>query len=122
MYVTSAVSSLFNPYDVARTAGVKANTDQTESQSSRLQEQSSANTRQQERVIQGEVISRQPIQNNRLSNTNDALSGRQFSQQQAGFGFNSQQAVNTYIGNQIRGEQIDRQGVDTTDSLIDVYV
>ena len=114
MYV-SAVSSFFNPYDIARVAGVSRRTEQAESRPQQATQQF-----QQERVIQGEVVSRERLQNNRASSTNDALANRQFSGQQSGFGFNANQAVNTYIANQARGEAIDRQG--DSDQLIDVYV
>lgn len=118
MYV-SAVSSFFNPYDVARVSGLRSNTEQTQSGTT---QQQSAQTPQSERVIQGEVISRQPLQNPRFSNTNDTLGNRQFNQQQNAYGFNSRQAVNTYLGNQLRGEQIDHRAGVEVESLVDVYV
>lgn len=118
MYV-SAVSSFFNPYDVARVVGVRARPEQTETRDKQTLQQP-----QPERVIQGEVLSRERLQNSKLSSTNDALSNRQFNgnQQQTGFGFNSNQAINTYLSNQTRGEQIDRNSSDGSDQLIDVYV
>lgn len=115
MYV-SAVSSFYNPYDVARVVGVRARPEQTDSQPKPELQQS------QERVIQGEVVSRERLQNNKLSSTNDALGNRQFSQQQSDYGFNSGQAINTYIANQNKGEQLDRQASNETEQLIDVYV
>ncbi|MDH5425994.1 MAG: hypothetical protein OEY29_13455 [Gammaproteobacteria bacterium] len=114
MYV-SAVSSFFNPYDVTRVAGVRPRSAQAESQTQQTAEQS-----RPERVIQGEVLSRERLQNNKLSSTNDALAKRQFNHQQSGFGFNASQAINTYIANQARGENIDSQL--GSDQIIDVYV
>lgn len=118
MYV-SAVSSYFNPYDVAQVVGVRARPEQAETREKQTLQQP-----QPERVIQGEVLSRERLQNNKLSSTNDALSNRQFNsnQQQTGFGFNSNQAINTYLSNQTRGEQIDRESSAGSDQLIDVYV
>lgn len=121
MYV-SAVSSFFNPYDVARVAGVQARNEQT----TRNEQANSRNPSQvassQERVVQGEVISRQRIQNQNTSSTNDTLSNRQFNRDQSGFGFNSRQAINTYIGNQLQGDRIDQRNTLESTSLIDVYV
>lgn len=118
MYV-SAVSSFFNPYDVARVAGVRSRAEQTESRSQQPTQQL-----QSERIVQGEVISRERLQNTKSSSTNDALANRQSAQQQygqsSGFGFNARQAVNTYITNQARGENIDRTG--SNDQIIDEYV
>ncbi|MCK4711157.1 MAG: hypothetical protein KAU21_21270 [Gammaproteobacteria bacterium] len=117
MYVTSAVSSLFNPYDIARVAGVKSRSEQPDSRTQQASQQS-----QPEKVVQGEVLSRQRLQNENISSTNDALANRQFNQQQSGFGFNARQAVNTYIGNQLRGESLDQKKNNDSGSLIDVYV
>lgn len=114
MYV-GAVSSFFNPYDIARVASVRPRPAQAESQTQQATQQP-----QHERVIQGEVLSRERLQNNKLASTNDALANRQFNNQQSGFGFNASQAVNTYITNQARGENIDRQV--SSDQIIDVYV
>jgi len=114
MYV-SAVSSFFNPYDVARVAGIRNRAEQTESQS-----QQTAQQTQPERIIQGEVVSRERLQNTKTSTTNDALSNRQFNQQHSAYGFNARQAVNAYISNQVSGEQIDKNR--DSDQLIDVYV
>lgn len=120
MYV-NAVSSFFNPYDVARVVGVRARPEQTETNARQATQQA-----QPERVIQGEVLSRERLQNNKLSSTNDALSNRQYNsnqnQQQSGFGFNSNQAINTYLSNQASGERTDRQSQADNEQLIDVYV
>lgn len=118
MYVT-AVSPFLNPYNIAQFAGVSPRATQTEN---KPQSQTQSSLPSQERVVQGEVLSRQPLNNTNVANTNDALANRQSSQQQSGFGFNARQAVNTYIGNQSQGERIDQQKSVVNDSLIDVYV
>lgn len=118
MYVT-AVSSSFNPYDIARVAGINSRANQADN---KTQSQTQSSLQSPERVVQGEVLSRQPLNNTNVANTNDALANRQSSRQQSGFGFNARQAVNTYIGNQAQGERIDQQKSVGNDSLIDVYV
>jgi len=114
MYV-SAVSSFFNPYDVARVAGIRNRAEQAESQSQQTAQQALP-----ERIIQGEVVSRERLQNTKTSTTNDTLSNRQFNQQQSAYGFNARQAVNAYISNQVSGDAIDKNR--DSDQLIDVYV
>lgn len=118
MYV-GAVSSSYNPHDVAAVAGlrIRAEREQTESSS-----QKTAPPAQHERVVHGEVLSRQKLQSTDIASTNDALANRQFNQQQSGLSYNSKQAVNTYITNQFRGDAIDQSKNEGTDSLINVYV
>jgi len=118
MYVT-AVNPFLNPYDIAGITGVTPRAGQSDNRTS---SQTQAPLQSQERVVQGEVLSRQPLNNASVRNTNDALSNRQSSQQSEGFGFNARQAVNTYIGNQLQGERIDQENAAGSDSLIDVYV
>lgn len=117
MYVSAVSSSFFNPYDVASLSGAqRSRNDQAQTASN---QQTAAS---QERVIQGEVISRQRIQQEAIYTTQDSLSSRQFNRDQTGYGFNARQAVNSYIGNQVQGERIDRQRGTNDQSLIDVYV
>jgi len=112
--IVSAVSP-FSPFDFARIGVSRPRNEQLESQSQTA-------TASPERVVQGEVVSRQRIQNENTSSTRDTLANRQFNQDQSGFGFNARQAVNTYIGNQLQGERIDRQGNTEVESLIDIFV
>ncbi len=112
--IVSAVSP-FSPFDIGRVGASRPRNEQLESQNQ-------AATASQERVVRGEVVSRQPIQNENTSSTRDTLSNRRFNQDQSGFGFNARQAVNTYIGNQLQGERIDRQGSADETSLIDIFV
>ena len=113
----SAANSFFNPYDVARVTGVQTRAEQTSSQSKQALQQP-----QQEKVVQGEVLSRQRLQNENIASTNDALANKQFNRPQSDLGFNARQAVNTYIGNQIKGESLDQKKNSDSGSLIDVYV
>ena len=112
--IVSAVSP-FSPFDIA---GVGL----PRSRNAQLESQNQAAAASPERVVQGEVVSRQPIQNDNTSSTRDTLSNRRFNQDQSGFGFNARQAVNTYIGNQLQGERIDQQGGADESSLIDIFV
>lgn len=116
MYVT-AVNPFLNPYDIARVSVARPRNEQAESRNPAAPAAPS-----QERVIQGEVLSRQPVQNENISSTRDNLNNRQFNSDQSGFGFNARQAVNTYIGNQLQGDRIDQQNSPDEDALIDVYV
>lgn len=118
MYVSAANSSI-NPYDIAREAGARIRVRQEQAESSANK---GAPQAQQERVVQGEVISRQKIQTADISSTSDALTDRQLNAQQSGLGYNARQAVNTYITNQYRAETADRRQEDTEGSLVDIYV
>ncbi|MDH5392520.1 MAG: hypothetical protein OEY11_04955 [Gammaproteobacteria bacterium] len=115
MYVSAANLS-FNPYDVARDAGLRIRVNQQPAESA------SQKTPQPERLVQGEVLSRQKIQNSDISSTNDTLANRQFNQQQSGLSYNARQAVNTYIANQFSGEAADQKRDVASGSLVDVYV
>jgi len=117
--IVTAVNPFLNPYNIAGVTGLTPGSSQS---GNRTSSQAQAPLQSQERVVQGEVLSRQPLNNTNVSNTNDALANRQSSQQQSDFGFNARQAVNTYIGNQLQGERIDQQNSVGNDSLIDVYV
>ncbi|MDH5517284.1 MAG: hypothetical protein OEY36_05625 [Gammaproteobacteria bacterium] len=118
MYVSAANSSI-NPYDIAREAGLRIRV-------KREQAESSANKAtiqpQQERVVQGEVLSRQRIQTEDVSSTRDTLAHRRSDSQQSGLGYNARQAVNTYINNQYRAESAERQQDIDAGSLVDIYV